>query len=32
MDTMAEEGFLYGNWRERIIVCNDPEEAIGALA
>ncbi len=31
MDTMATEGFLYGNWRERLIVCNTPEEAISAL-
>lgn len=31
MDTMDREGFLYGNWRERIIVCETPEDAIGAL-
>lgn len=31
METMTEEGFLYGDWRERIIVCETPEEAIGAL-
>jgi predicted Rossmann-fold nucleotide-binding protein len=31
VDTMAEQGFLYGDWRERLIVCNNPEEAIAAL-
>lgn len=31
METMTEEGFLYGDWRERIIVCETPEEAIAAL-
>ena len=31
IETMAGEGFLYENWRERLIVCDDPELAIGAL-
>lgn len=31
MDRMAGEGFLYGDWRERLIVCDNPEEAICAL-
>ena len=29
--TMSAEGFLYENWKERLIVCNDPEAAICAL-
>lgn len=32
IETMEKEGFLYSNWRERLIVCKDPEEAIAALA
>ena len=28
IDVMANQGFLYSNWRERLIVCNDAEEAI----
>jgi hypothetical protein len=31
IDTMCKEGFLYENWQERLIVCNDPEAAISAL-
>ena len=29
--TMSEQGFLYNDWRERLIVCNDPASAIAAL-
>ena len=29
--TMSAEGFLYENWKERLIVCNDPASAIAAL-
>ncbi len=29
--TMSQEGFLYENWQQRLIVCNDPEAAIAAL-
>lgn len=32
MDQMAAEGFLYGNWRERVIVCDSAAEAIAFLA
>ncbi len=28
---MANEGFLYSDWQERLIVCNNPEEAIAVL-
>ena len=28
LDTMFEEGFLYEDWRQRIIVCEDAEEVI----
>ncbi len=31
IDNMATQGFLYGNWRERLIVCSDPEEAIAVF-
>lgn len=31
IDRMAEQGFLYSDWRERLIVCKDAEEAIAAL-
>jgi uncharacterized protein (TIGR00730 family) len=31
IDKMDEQGFLYGEWRERLIVCKNPEEAIAAL-
>jgi len=31
MDNMADHGFLYGDWRERLIVCNNAEEAIACL-
>lgn len=31
IDTMAREGFLYNNWRERLIVCDTAQEAIDAL-
>ena len=29
--TMSEQGFLYNDWKERLIVCNDPESAIASL-
>lgn len=29
--TMSAQGFLYDDWQERLIVCNDPESAIAAL-
>lgn len=29
--TMSSEGFLYSDWQERLIVCNDPDSAIAAL-
>lgn len=28
LDTMLEEGFLYDDWRKKIIVCEDAEELI----
>ncbi len=31
IETMTEQGFLYENWRERLIVCDDPNAAIDAL-
>jgi uncharacterized protein (TIGR00730 family) len=31
IETMFERGFLYENWRERLIVCNNPEEIISCL-
>ena len=31
IETMSSEGFLYSNWRDRLIVCHTPEEAIAAL-
>ena len=31
IDRMATQGFLYGDWRERLIVCNDPQEAISGF-
>ena len=31
IEKMAEQGFLYGNWQERLLVCNTPQEAIDAL-
>jgi uncharacterized protein (TIGR00730 family) len=31
IEMMATEGFLYNDWRERLIVCNDPPEAIAVL-
>ena len=31
IDTMALQGFLYSNWRERLIVCKDPHEAIAVF-
>jgi len=31
IDQMAQEGFLYDDWRKRLIVCNDPGAAIDAL-
>lgn len=32
IDTMAKEGFLYDNWRTRLIVCDTAQAAIDALA
>jgi uncharacterized protein (TIGR00730 family) len=32
IDSMAAEGFLYSDWRVRLIVCADPVAAIDALA
>ncbi len=32
IDTMGREGFLYSDWRERLIVCDDPVTAIDFLA
>jgi uncharacterized protein (TIGR00730 family) len=31
IETMTEQGFLYSDWRERLIVCDDAEAAIAAL-
>lgn len=31
IDTMAGEGFLYDNWRKRLIVCDTAQAAIDAL-
>lgn len=31
IDTMSAQGFLYSDWRERLIVCDSPEEAIACL-
>lgn len=31
MDQMSEKGFLYGNWRDRLLVCENPAAAIDAL-
>ncbi len=28
---MANQGFLYNDWRERLVVCSTPGEAIGAF-
>lgn len=32
IEQMSAEGFLYNDWRERLIICNDPLSAIAALA
>jgi uncharacterized protein (TIGR00730 family) len=32
IDMMSEQGFLYSNWRERLVVCTNPREAIDVLA
>lgn len=32
MHRMGADGFLYGDWQERIIVCSTPEEVIAVLA
>ncbi|MCW3088638.1 MAG: lysine decarboxylase family [Sediminibacterium sp.] len=32
IETMSSQGFLYSDWRERLIVCEDAVSAIGALA
>ena len=31
IENMSAEGFLYNDWGERLIVCNDPGSAIAAL-
>lgn len=31
IEMMSSQGFLYNDWRERLIVCNDPVSAIAAL-
>ena len=31
IDNMASQGFLYSDWRERLIVCKDPGEAIAVF-
>ncbi len=31
IEMMLKEEFLYSDWRERILVCNDPSEVIAAL-
>ncbi len=31
IETMSEQGFLYESWRERLIVCDSPEEIISCL-
>jgi uncharacterized protein (TIGR00730 family) len=31
IDTMQQEGFLYDNWQERLIVCNSPEAIFAFL-
>lgn len=31
IQTMTDQGFLYENWQERLIVCDDPAAAIAAL-
>lgn len=32
LNTMQEQGFLYGNWQDRIIVCSNANEVITAIA
>jgi len=32
IENMSVQGFLYENWRDRLIVCNSPEEIISCLA
>lgn len=32
IQTMFDQGFLYEDWRERLIVCNEPAEIISCLA
>ncbi|MEI6088032.1 MAG: TIGR00730 family Rossman fold protein [Bacteroidota bacterium] len=31
IENMFEQGFLYENWKERLIVCNNPDEIISCL-
>jgi uncharacterized protein (TIGR00730 family) len=31
IDLMDRQGFLYNNWRERLIICNDPAASIAVL-
>ena len=32
LDTMESQGFLYDNWRDRLIICGSAEEIIDSLA
>jgi hypothetical protein len=31
IETMSSQGFLYENWRDRLIICNSPKEIISCL-
>ncbi len=31
IDNMSQEGFLYNDWQEKLVVCNNPVSAINAL-
>ncbi len=31
IETMQQQGFLYEDWKKRIVVCNEPEEVIEAI-
>lgn len=32
LDTMSKEGFLYGDWKDRLVVCSTPTEIIEAFS
>jgi uncharacterized protein (TIGR00730 family) len=32
LDTMSKEGFLYGDWKDRLVVCSTPAEIIEAFS